>query len=113
MDDGNTISEVLRGQDLLPVTAPQRYLMHMLGLTAPDYTHIPCLEFADGTKLSKQTHAPPLNDADALSNLRAALGYLGFHAPDVVDSVDSLLNWSVEHFDMSKIPTRLPKYRPS
>ena len=113
VDDGNTISEVLRGQDLLPVTAAQRYLMHMLGLTAPDYTHIPCLEFADGTKLSKQTHAPPLNDADALSNLRAALGYLGFHAPDVVDSVDSLLNWSVEHFDMSKIPTRLPKYRPS
>lgn len=113
VDDGNTISEVLRGQDLLPVTAPQRYLMHLLGLTTPNYAHIPCLEFADGTKLSKQTHAPPLNDAIALSNLRAALGYLGFHAPQAADSVDTLLFWAVEHFDLSKVPSQLPKYRPS
>jgi glutamyl-Q tRNA(Asp) synthetase len=113
VDDGNTISEVLRGQDLLPVTAPQRYLMQLLGLTAPDYTHIPCLEFADGTKLSKQTHAPPLNEHSALANLRAALGYLGFHAPDAIDSVGILLNWSIAHFDLSQIPTKLPKYQPS
>ena len=113
VDDGNTISEVLRGQDLLPVTAPQRYLMHLLGLNAPDYTHIPCLEFADGTKLSKQTHAPPLNETTALANLRAALGYLGFHAPDAIDSVGILLNWSIAHFDLSQIPAKLPKYQPS
>jgi len=112
VDDGDTISEVLRGQDLLPVTAPQRYLMQLLGLNVPNYTHIPCLEFDDGTKLSKQSHAPPLDDACALTNLRAALGYLGFRAPDPINSISSLLNWSIQHFDLTQIPDKLPKYRP-
>ena len=112
VDDGNAINQVVRGQDLLPVTAPQRYLMHLLGLNTPDYTHIPCLEFEDGTKLSKQTHAPPLNDAHAPANIRAALGYLGFRPPATLDSVAVLLNWSIEHFDIRQIPPKLPKYRP-
>ena len=111
VDDGETITHVVRGQDLLPVTAPQRYLMHLLDLTAPHYTHIPCLEFEDGTKLSKQTHAPPLSDAHAPANIRAALGYLGLHPPAPLDSVEVLLNWSVNHLDIGQIPAKLPKYR--
>ena len=67
IDDGSGITHVLRGQDLLLVTAPQRYLMTLLNLQPPEYAHIPCLEFEDGSKLSKQTHAPALNDETAVN----------------------------------------------
>ena len=112
VDDGSGITNVLRGQDLLPVTAPQRYLMTLLGLTVPHYAHIPCLEFADGTKLSKQTHAPALNNDAASVNLTAALWYLGLQVPNTLASVAAIVSWAVQHFSLAKIPQRLPTYQP-
>ena len=113
MDDGSGITHVLRGQDLLPVTAPQRYLMTLLNLQPPEYAHIPCLEFEDGSKLSKQTHAPALNDETAANNLIAALWYLGLKIPETADTVPVILKWAVEHFNLADIPKSLPKYRSS
>lgn len=113
VDDGANITHVLRGQDLLPVTAPQRHLMKLLDLRAPSYAHIPCLAFSDGTKLSKQTHAPALDDSIASRNLRAALWYLGFDAPASLQSVAAIVNWAVEHFTLVNVPERLPPYRAS
>ncbi len=113
VDDGRGITHVLRGQDLLPVTAPQRYLMTLLNLPLPEYAHIPCLEFEDGSKLSKQTHAPALKDETAAQNLVDALWYLGFSVPEDTKSVPLILNWALEHFNPAAIPKRLPKYRSS
>ena len=50
-------------------------------LTPPDYAHIATLNFPDGTKLSKQTGAPPLDDTQATRNLAEALRYLGNESP--------------------------------
>ena len=113
VDDGAGITHVLRGQDLLPVTAPQRHLMKLLDLRPPSYTHIPCLAFDDGTKLSKQTRAPALDDNIASHNLRAAMWYLGFNVPASIQSVATIVNWAVEHFALVNVPIRLPPYRPS
>ncbi len=49
------ITEVVRGDDLLTSTAPQLYLMRMLGLRAPDrFIHLPLLRNDSGQRLSKR-----------------------------------------------------------
>lgn len=52
------ITQVVRGDDLLLSTAPQRYIQSLLSLPAPEeYTHIPLLRSADGRRLSKRDHS--------------------------------------------------------
>jgi glutamyl-Q tRNA(Asp) synthetase len=116
VDDGFDVTHVLRGQDLFHVTPQQAYLIDLLSSRYPDvavptFIHIPVLCFADGTKLSKQAHAPPLDDQRAPGNLRAALLYLGF-APPLQEQwqTHEWLAWGLEHWDLSRIPKRLRNY---
>ena len=114
VDDGSDATHVLRGQDLLDVTPPQIYLMNLLDLSVPAYSHIPLLCFADGTKLSKQTHAPPLDDSRAVLNLRAALYYLGMNPPAQPSwPVEQWLEWALAHWEKHALPRQLPAYMPT
>lgn len=73
------ITEVVRGEDLLLSTAQQLYVMHRLGLKAPQhYLHFPLIRNCDGIRLSKRdqslsmeqlrrTHTPDEVIAMALS----------------------------------------------
>ena len=77
VDDGlQGITDVVRGQDLIAATAIHLVLQEMLALPQPRYLHLPLLRNADGSKLSKQNHAPALNDATPAANLLAALRHL-------------------------------------
>jgi len=58
------VTDVVRGDDLLPTTSTQRLLLAQLDLKPPRYAHIPVIRGDDGRKLSKQNHAQPV-DADA------------------------------------------------
>lgn len=60
------ITDVLRGSDLLPSTYYQLILFHALGLTPPDYYHIPLLYAPDGKRFSKR------NQSLTLASLRSA-----------------------------------------
>jgi glutamyl-Q tRNA(Asp) synthetase len=114
VDDGTDATHVLRGQDLLGVTAQQIYLMELLELTVPAYSHIPLLCFADGTKLSKQTHAPPLDDNRAALNLRAALHYLGLAPPAQPAWLpEQWVEWGLAHWKSHELPPQLPPYTPT
>ena len=114
VDDGSDATHVLRGQDLLDVTPPQIHLMNLLGLSVPAYSHIPLLCFADGTKLSKQTHAPPLDDSRAALNLRAALYYLGMNPPAQPSWLaEQWLEWALAHWEKHDLPRQLPAYMPT
>ena len=65
-DDGdNEITDVLRGEDLFSATSPQIFLMNMLNLKIPSYSHIPVLFNINGQKLSKRTGAPPDKNIEA------------------------------------------------
>ena len=75
-DYAQGITDVVRGADLLSVTPRQRYLQACLGYPSPRYAHCPVLLGGDGRKLSKQNHAPPLEDGNAVANLRRALELL-------------------------------------
>ena len=48
------VTDVLRGDDLLPSTARQLLLLRALGLPAPAYAHAPLVLGADGERLAKR-----------------------------------------------------------
>lgn len=78
MDDADQgITDVVRGQDLLPSTGRQLLLLEALGARPPRYLHHPLIHDGDGRKLSKATGADAAKLADPLGSLRAAAGALG------------------------------------
>ncbi|MGE4530682.1 MAG: tRNA glutamyl-Q(34) synthetase GluQRS [Acidithiobacillus sp.] len=74
------VTEVLRGQDLLSLTAIQRYLQQILGYPHPSYGHLPLLYNAEGHKLSKSTDSPAWSSDPGLA-WEATLRYLGWATP--------------------------------
>ena len=111
VDDGQDVTHVLRGEDLLHVTAQQIYVMQLLDLAPPQYIHLPVLCFADGTKLSKQTHAPSLNNHQPAANLHTALAYLGQNPPtEPAWEVSQWLEWGLSNWRLDRVPNPLTLY---
>jgi glutamyl-Q tRNA(Asp) synthetase len=78
VDDGaQSITDVVRGADLLDNTPRQIFLQRALGLPTPRYLHVPLVLNERGEKLSKQTLAPALDAGDALRALERAAHHLG------------------------------------
>lgn len=102
------ITHIMRGSDLLESTPRQIFLQRLLGYPTPRYSHIPVVTDAGGQKFSKQNHAPPLDDQDAASNLRAALYFLlQDEPPATLQSVTQILDFAIRHWTPGKIPARL------
>jgi glutamyl-Q tRNA(Asp) synthetase len=76
-DAAQGITDVVRGADLIASTPRQLVLQRALGLAAPRYLHIPVVAASDGQKLSKQTGATAIDDADPRQAIVAALVHLG------------------------------------
>ncbi len=100
------ITHVIRGADLLDSTARQHYLISLLGGTPPRYGHIPAALDAAGLKLSKQNHAPAIDNDTAAANVRAALQWLGLPPPADARSLPlaTLLEWAIEHWQRQRVP---------
>ncbi|PXX88987.1 tRNA glutamyl-Q(34) synthetase GluQRS [Marinobacter vulgaris] len=102
------ITHVVRGSDLLDMTAQQQQIFHALGSAPPHWMHIPVILNAQGQKLSKQNHAPALDDGIAKANLEQALAALG-QDPGLLSEaadIDTLLrlaaaNWSPERIHLT------------
>lgn len=103
------ITEVVRGSDLLDSTPRQILLQHMLGYPTPTYAHLPVAVNHQGQKLSKQTHAPPLDRSRPLPALWRALCFLGQHPPRELleGSLDDFWQWAVRHWKVEKVPRTL------
>jgi len=82
VDDGDQgVTQVVRGADLLASTARQIALQRALGITQPEYAHLPLVVNPDGMKLGKREGSlplPTLDDARVRETLSAALHHLGF-----------------------------------
>ena len=74
------VTDIVRGEDLLNNTPRQIYLQRKLGLSIPQYLHIALALDAHGQKLSKQTHAPAIDNEDPMDLLNAAALHLGLGA---------------------------------
>lgn len=107
-DGGHDITSVVRGADLLDNTPRQIYLMQLLGLIPPRYAHIPVLLNPDGSKLSKQTMAPPVDPARASENLLRSFRLLGMRPPPDAPGwgVEQILSWGVSHWHQEIVPRR-------
>lgn len=107
------ITEIVRGADLLPVTAKQISLYQLLGLPIPTYCHLPLVLDNNDNKLSKQNHAQPLDLNDLTTATAQALQFLGQIIPENWQdaSQQQLLEWAIEHWNIAKVPKqnrRLP-----
>ena len=104
-DDGQGITHVIRGCDLLESTPRQLFLQNLLGLSSPQYGHLPLVYGPDGHKLSKQAGAHGVNNATPCANLRTAAEHLGIRkAPNSTAEPTQLIDWYIEHWDRNRVP---------
>jgi glutamyl-Q tRNA(Asp) synthetase len=115
VDDAmQAISHVVRGSDLLDSTPRQIFLQQLLAYPTPRYCHLPVITNAQGKKLSKQNHAPALNDDQAVANLRSALRFLGQHEPPTaLASVEQILAFASGQWALRNIPATLAIVQPN
>ncbi len=76
-DAAQSITHVVRGEDLADNTPRQIHLQRVLGLPTLHYLHTPLVPGADGEKLSKQNGATPVSTDDPLIALSVAARALG------------------------------------
>ncbi|RUO31025.1 tRNA glutamyl-Q(34) synthetase GluQRS [Aliidiomarina soli] len=96
------ITEIVRGSDLLTPTAWQLTLWQALNqvqqrpVNLPRLAHLPLVLGSDGRKLSKQNHAPAIDNNQAAANLTRAIGFLGMHLPTDLEgaAVELQLDWA-------------------
>lgn len=106
MDDiEQGITDVVRGSDLLDMTAQQLQIYQALAATPPHWLHIPVIVNEQGQKLSKQNLAPALDNHTPVKNLHVALNALGQQPPEslLAGSVDNLLDWGTEHWNRGAV----------
>ncbi|WP_303287626.1 tRNA glutamyl-Q(34) synthetase GluQRS [Marinobacter sp. SS8-8] len=99
------ISDVVRGSDLLEMTAQQQQIYRALGARPPHWLHIPVVLNEAGQKLSKQTHAPALDDNIPGQNLFRALVALGQNPPQALAKgpPETLLDWGQANWQRGAI----------
>src|SRR6185312_11686719 len=98
------ITDVVRGQDLLESTARQIWLQRCLELPTPTYRHLPLVLDGAGAKLSKSTHALPVDPREPTPTLRRALAFLHQPLPSSVTGVEGLLAHALADFDPALMP---------
>ena len=98
------ITDVVRGQDLLDSTARQIWLQRCLELPTPTYRHLPLVLDGEGNKLSKSTHALPVDPREPTPALRRALAFLQRPLPSSMTGVDGLLAHAMVDFDPALMP---------
>ena len=85
------ITHIVRGADIMPLTARQIALYQTFNVPAPKYIHLPLAVTGPGQKLSKQNHATAININNPLPELLSALAFLGFE-PDYLKQQVELSN---------------------
>jgi glutamyl-Q tRNA(Asp) synthetase len=109
------ITHIIRGSDLLDVTARQIFLFQLLNASVPAFGHVTLASQPNGQKLSKQNLAPALELKDAGANLWQALAFLRQNPPqELYDAKPKeLLDWAKVHWRRSAIHGLSAVYLPS
>jgi glutamyl-Q tRNA(Asp) synthetase len=103
-DAAQSITDVVRGADLLASTPRQIFLQRLLSVASPRYLHVPVAVDATGRKLSKETGAAAL-PASALSALLTAWRFLEQPVPDeVLQSVAEFWSWAQASWRPAQLP---------
>ncbi len=99
------ITHIIRGSDLLEVTARQIFLFRILQKPVPRHGHVTLATHTTGQKLSKQNLAPALTSQNASANLWQALAFLGQNPPKALYTAEpnELLTWGRLHWELTKV----------
>lgn len=105
-DAEQNITHVVRGADLLDSTPRQIFLQQCLSYPVPSYMHLPVVINSEGKKLSKQTRATPIDLTKTLTQLVAAIQFLGQTPPAelATSNLSSFWQWALENWQANKIP---------
>ena len=100
------VTEIVRGADLVEPTVRQISLYQQFGWTVPDYIHLPLAVNEQGSKLSKQNHAPALPDGDPRPVLIDALRFLNQNVTQEWQdlSLDELLKTAIADWTLMAVP---------
>ena len=94
VDDADQgVDQVVRGEDLLSSTPRQAYLADLLGITRPDYAHVPLVTGVNGERLSKREGAVTLTDlAEEGTTTRGVVARIvaSLGGPEGADSIEAL-----------------------
>lgn len=113
-DAEQSITDVVRGADLLASTPRQIALQHALGYVTPTYLHVPVVTGPDGLKLSKSAGAFDINDAIPAVLLWHALQFLGQRLPEELrqESVTRLWQVAQQQWEEQAVPVSLSSTYP-
>jgi glutamyl-Q tRNA(Asp) synthetase len=100
------MTDVVRGADLLESSLRQVWVLQCLGLRMPRYAHLPVAVDANGEKLSKQTHAAPVDAARPVATLWQALQFLGQQPPPTLaqSQRDDAWEWARANWSLARVP---------
>lgn len=105
-DIRQSVNHIVRGSDLLDVTAVQNALYKAFLKDRPSYAHLPLALDINGNKISKQNHAKDiLSMLSPQKTLKLCLDLLGQDSLYITDNMSctDILNNAIEHFDINKI----------
>ncbi len=106
VDDADMgVTEVVRGDDLLPATPQQILLYRALGLEPPDFFHVPLVVGADGRRLAKRhgdTRIAAFRESGMLPE--EIIGYLAWSLGIFPERKPASLESLVPDFDPARIP---------
>lgn len=107
-DAEQEITHVVRGADLIDSTPRQIFLQYGLGVSTPQYAHLPVAVNGAGEKLSKQTQAAPIDDEHPVPALWQALRFLGQQPPEILKqaSLGECWEWAMQHWSLGKVPQK-------
>ena len=92
-DIAQNVTHIVRGNDLVDTTSQQNALYEYFKHPRPQYLHLPVLVSEPGQKLSKQNHAPAIDNTVPTENLLRVFHLLGINTQGLEPqlSVDALL----------------------
>ena len=99
-DDRQQVTDVVRGVDLLDSTPKQIYLQQILGLSTPNYMHLPIIINQDGNKLSKQNHATAVDLKEPQLVIFKLLSFLKQNPPKEIQHAPIIqqLQWAINNW---------------
>jgi glutamyl-Q tRNA(Asp) synthetase len=99
-DAAQGITDIVRGCDLVGSTPRQLLLQGALGLSQPEYMHLPLAVDDRGRKLSKSEDAPAVAGMAPAGQVTAALEFLGQAPPANLGlaSLAEVWEWALQHW---------------
>jgi glutamyl-Q tRNA(Asp) synthetase len=104
-DAAQNVTHVVRGADLLGSTARQIALQAALGLTTPEYAHLPLAIDANGVKLSKSSGAAAVDASQPARELWRSLQFLRQGPPPDLrrGPVATVWEWAIENWQVQPL----------